>query len=104
MVKEAMEHAKDKAKEFDTHLCTECSKLFKTSRGLQCHFFFSTSKHSKKDLHAFDYEVLLPKSKLKDFIQLSKEKNKKTEVSRDSLFYTTHNSRTTTRTRESYLQ
>ena len=48
----------------------------KCSKGLQHHF---SSKQNKKDLHAYGYEFILPKSKLKGLIQLRKEKNHVTE-------------------------
>ena len=41
--------------ESDSDSRTECSKAFKTSRGL----YFS-SKNIGKNFHAFDYEVILP--------------------------------------------
>lgn len=41
--------------ESDSDSRTECSKAFKTSRGL--HF---SSKNIGKNFHAFDYEVILP--------------------------------------------
>ena len=58
-------------------------KKIETSRKLQRHFL---SKENKKDLNPSDYEVILPKSKLKDLVQLSKEKNQLTKFLRDSPF------------------
>ena len=69
--------------ESEAHSCMECSKKFETSRKLQRHFL---SKENKKDLNPSDYEVILPKSKLKDLVQLSKEKKQLTKFLRDSPF------------------
>ena len=47
----------------------------KLQEGLCIIFHQNTTKCNIKDLQAFDYEVLLCKSKLKDLVQISKEKN-----------------------------
>ena len=63
------ESTKMKTEEPETHSCTECSKMFNTSRGMQRHF---SSKHNKKGIQVFDNEVILhPKKKLEGLIQLS---------------------------------
>ena len=72
------------------HSCRECSKTTKISRRLKLHV---SSNHNKKDLHAFDYEVILLKSKLRDLKHLSKKKNQTTKLPRDfssSTLKTTH--------------
>ena len=54
MVTETCSEMQNEESESDS--CTEFSKAFKTSRGL----YFS-SKHIGKNLHAFDYKLILPK-------------------------------------------
>ena len=63
--------------------CTEFSKTFKTSRGLQRHF---ASKQSNKKHNTFHHQFILCKTKLKNLVQLVKLKNIITEFSRDSFF------------------
>ena len=75
--------------EMQNHSCTECSKTTKISRRLKLHV---SSNHNKKDLHAFDYEVILLKSKLRELKHLRK-KNQTTKLPRDlssSTLKTTH--------------
>ena len=84
------------SEELKAHSCAECLKTFKASRGLQSYF---SSKQDEGDLHAFDYGVVLTKSKLKDLIQLSTKKNQIIKFSRDSSFYVTQNPHTIKRTK-----
>lgn len=59
---------------------------------------FLIKTQQKRSSHAFDYEVIASKCKLKDLIQFTKEKNQMTNFSQDSSFYQTHNSCTVKRT------
>ena len=64
----------------EAHSSKKCFKTFKRNAAS----FFTKPK--KEDLHAFDREVILPKSKSKDLIQLRKERNQVTDFSGDPLF------------------
>ena len=81
-------------KEPEAHSCMECSKTFKDFKRAAVSFFI---KAQQKQI--FSFEVILPKSKFNDFIQLFKEKNQINQFSRDSFFYGTYNPHTTKRTR-----
>ena len=62
---------------------------------------FSVILHPKtaRKHSAFDYELILLKSKLKELVQLIKEKNLITEFSGDSFFCSTQNPHATRRTK-----
>ena len=57
------------------------------------------NKNTKKDLQAFNYKVILLKSKLTNIIQLGKEKNQITEFSWISSSYTIYNPHTAKKAR-----
>ena len=84
--------------EMQNHSCTECSKTTKISRRLKLHV---SSNHNKKDLHAFDYEVILLKSKLRELKHLRKKKSNNQASTRFVLFYAKNNPHAINRTRNS---